>query len=183
MYSLTKKRWQAIENRDQQYDGQFYYGVATDRRVCCPSCSADKGCEQRDVKIFKTEDEALFEGYIPCQDCHPFGEDSDKAMLVDQMKVYLAKNYKKRITLESMSKDFGRSTGILHRAFLTLTDETPQHYLLRVRMYHAKKLLRQSNDSVAMVGLKVGIPNLSYFNTVFKQENGLTAVQYRKDFS
>ncbi|CAK1223217.1 Ada metal-binding domain-containing protein [Fructobacillus tropaeoli] len=180
MYSLTKKRWQAIHNRDADYNGSFIYGVTTDKRVCCPSCVHGSDTHPEDIQIFKTNDEALFEGFRPCSDCQPFGELSDKADLVFRVKEYLSANYKNRITLESLSEDFSVSSGILHRAFMTVAEESPQSYLLRVRMFHAKKLLKDGKDSVALVGLKVGIPNLSYFNTVFKQEAGVTAVQYRK---
>lgn len=180
MYSLTKKRWQAINDRDSDYDGRFIYGVMTDHRVCCPSCQREKDCSPEDIRILKTSDEALFEGFIPCPDCHPFGDLSEKAELVNQVKVYLAHHYQDRITLESLAEAFQVSTGVLHRAFMTLTDESPQAYLVRLRMYHAKKMLRDGNEAVALIGLKVGIPNLSYFNTVFKQQVGQTAVQYRK---
>lgn len=180
MYSLTKKRYQAIKEQDQSYDGKFIYGVMEDHRVCCPSCIREKDCVPEDIRIFKTEDEALFEGFIPCPDCQPFGDLTEKAELVDRVKVYLAHNFQKRITLESLAETFDVSTGVLHRAFMTLTDESPQAYLIRLRMYQAKKMLSETNDSVAIIGLKVGIPNLSYFNTVFKQQVGMTAVQFRK---
>ncbi|MBS9334728.1 helix-turn-helix domain-containing protein [Fructobacillus sp. M1-13] len=180
MYSLTKKRYQAIKEQDHSYDGKFIYGVMDDHRVCCPSCEREKNCVPDDVRIFKTNDEALFEGFIPCPDCQPFGPLSEKADLVYRVKVYLAAHYQQRLTLESLSAAFDCSTGVLHRAFMTQTDESPQAYLIRLRMYHAKKMLSQSADSVAVIGLKVGIPNLSYFNTVFKQQTGMTAVQYRK---
>lgn len=180
MYSLTKKRWQAIHDQDKSYNGSFIYGVATDHRVCSPSCIHGKETNPDDIRIFKTDDEALFEGFKPCSECQPFGELSDKAELVFQVKEYIAAHYKNRITLDSLSEDFHISSGILHRAFMTIAGETPQNYLLRVRMFHAKKLLRDGKDSVALVGLKVGIPNLSYFNTVFKQQVGVTAVQYRR---
>ncbi|MDD9138807.1 methylphosphotriester-DNA--protein-cysteine methyltransferase family protein [Fructobacillus sp. CRL 2054] len=180
MYSLTKKRWQAINDNDANFDGQFIYGVMADHRVCCPSCHREDDCVQKNIRIFKTCDEALFEGFVPCPDCQPFGVLSDKAKLVYQIKTYLAHNYQKRLTLESLADEFNVSTGVIHRAFMTTTNESPQAYLVRLRMYQAKKMLHDSNDSVAVIGLKVGIPNLSYFNTVFKQHVGMTAVQYRK---
>ena len=180
MYSLTKKRWQAIHKQNKQYDGRFIYGVTSDHRVCCPSCKRSKNCTPKEIRIFKTSDEALFEGFIPCPDCHPFGDLSEKATLVNQVKVYLANHYQERITLESLAEKFHVSTGVLHRAFMAMSDESPQSYLIRLRMFQAKKMLQDGNESVALVGLKVGIPNLSYFNTVFQQQVGQTAVQYRK---
>ncbi|MBS9338232.1 methylphosphotriester-DNA--protein-cysteine methyltransferase family protein [Fructobacillus sp. M2-14] len=180
MYSLTKKRWQAIHDKDASFDGKFIYGIGADHRVCCPSCPKEQDCVPEEVEIFKTNDEALFEGFIPCPECHPFGELTEKAELVYKVKVYLAHNYQKRLTLESMAEEFNVSTGVLHRAFMTKTDESPQAYLVRLRMFHAKRRLKETNEGVAIIGLKVGIPNLSYFNTVFKQQVGMTAVQYRK---
>lgn len=180
MYSLTKKRWQAIHEKDASYDGKFIYGILDDHRVCCPSCPKEQSCVPEEVEIFKTTDEALFEGFIPCPECHPFGDLTEKEKLVYDVKVYLAHNYQKRLTLESIAEEFEVSSGVLHRAFMTATEESPQAYLVRLRMYHAKKRLKETNEGVAVIGLKVGIPNLSYFNTVFKQQVGMTAVQYRK---
>lgn len=183
VYSLTQKRWQAINRTDGQYDRQFIYGVLTDHRVCYPGCQREKGFSKKDVVVFQTPDEAIIEGFVPCPDCKPFGDITKRASRVLAVKRYMAENYAKRITLEELGQLFDVSTGILHRNFLLEANETPQNFLLRVRMYHAKQLLKETNLSVAVVGLKVGIPNLSYFNTVFKQQVGLTAVQYRKQFN
>ncbi|WP_248715765.1 helix-turn-helix domain-containing protein [Convivina praedatoris] len=183
MYSLTKKRWQAINEHDASYNNQFLYGVTTDHRVCCPGCLRPKQFTRKDIEIFKTPDESLIHGFIPCPDCHPFGKLDERASFVLNVKSYLVKNYAKRITLEELSQTFHTSTGVLHRSFLLETDETPQNYLLHVRMFHATEFLKNTNLSIAAIGLKVGIPNLSYFNTVFKQQAGLTAVQYRKQFN
>ncbi|CAK8053841.1 helix-turn-helix domain-containing protein [Eupransor demetentiae] len=180
MYSLTKKRWDAIIHSNQAADGTFIYGVDTDGRVCKPSCTYEKDFNKSDVEIFKDEDEALMNGFHPCPDCKPFGLLEGRDQLVIKIKSYLAEHYGQRITLDQLSEHFQISPGILHRAFMQESGESPQNYLLKVRLYHAKEMLKKENTSTALIGLKVGIPNLSYFNTVFKQYYGQTAAQYRK---
>ncbi|WEV55116.1 helix-turn-helix domain-containing protein [Leuconostocaceae bacterium ESL0723] len=183
MYSVTKKRWDAITHHDGQYDGQFIYGVRGDMQVCKPSCQRHQHLARGDIKIFKNPDEALLDGYTPCPDCFPFGKLSPRDQLVYEVKSYIAKHYDQRLTLEQLSEHFHVSPGVLHRSSLLVTKQTPQNYLLEVRMTKAQEMLREGKLSVAMIALKVGIPNVSYFNTVFKQQVGMTAAQYRKKFN
>ncbi|MGM0203328.1 ada regulatory protein [Enterococcus sp. AZ187] len=37
-YRLTQKRWEAIQNNNTQFDGDFFYGVTTTKIFCRPSC-------------------------------------------------------------------------------------------------------------------------------------------------
>ncbi|MGH2123301.1 Ada metal-binding domain-containing protein, partial [Enterococcus faecalis] len=39
-YRLTQKRWEAIQNNNTQFDGDFFYGVSTTKIFCRLSCSS-----------------------------------------------------------------------------------------------------------------------------------------------
>jgi hypothetical protein len=62
--------WQAILNRDRQYDGRFVYGVLTTGIYCRPSCPARRP-HRRNTLVFSRTQDAEIEGFIACQRCFP----------------------------------------------------------------------------------------------------------------
>ena len=55
-----------------------------------------------------------------------------------------------------------------------------KQYLLGERIKIAKKLLRETDDTVVEIGEKIGIPNPSYFASQFKEKVGSSPTDYRK---
>ncbi|CAN7500552.1 response regulator [Paenibacillus sp. LjRoot153] len=53
-------------------------------------------------------------------------------------------------------------------------------YLLEYRMKKAEELLRTTRNKVSWVAEQVGIPNTSYFGTLFKQAYGMTPGEYQE---
>ena len=53
-------------------------------------------------------------------------------------------------------------------------------HLSFIRILNAQKLLTETDEPIAFVAQKVGIPNVSYFNRKFKAQNGMTPGQYRE---
>ncbi|HSN76097.1 MAG TPA: Ada metal-binding domain-containing protein, partial [Anaerolineae bacterium] len=62
--------WQAILNRERQYDGQFVFAVRTTGVYCRPTCPARRP-RRENVHFFDQPAEAEAAGYRPCQRCHP----------------------------------------------------------------------------------------------------------------
>ena len=50
----------------------------------------------------------------------------------------------------------------------------------KIKLDHAKYLLKNSNFSVSDIISKVGYSNLSYFYRQFKEDTGVTPDEYRK---
>ena len=58
--------------------------------------------------------------------------------------------------------------------------EAPSHYLIRVRMEHAKKLLEQNEDyAVAEIAERVGYEDAYHFSKLFKKAYGISPMKYR----
>ncbi|WP_219835614.1 response regulator [Paenibacillus sp. R14(2021)] len=64
--------------------------------------------------------------------------------------------------------------------FKKATGKTLNEYVLAYRLTRAEELLRTTKQRVASVAEQVGIPNTSYFGTLFKQAYGMTPGGYQE---
>lgn len=76
------------------------------------------------------------------------------------------------------SLSYGRST--FYSKVSNLTGMTPNSYIRKKRLEEGKRLLEESNDTIAEISYKTGFSNPYYFTRCFKQEFGMTPSNYRK---
>lgn len=76
------------------------------------------------------------------------------------------------------SLSFGRST--FYAKVSALTGMTPNNYIRKIRFQEAKRLLEESNDTIAEIAYKTGFGNPNYFSKSFKKEYGVSPSTYRK---
>ncbi len=62
--------YNALLNKDSNYEGIFFAGIKTTGIFCRPSCTARKP-KKDNVEYFPSVNEALHHGYRPCKVCHP----------------------------------------------------------------------------------------------------------------
>ncbi len=67
----------------------------------------------------------------------------------------------------------------LSKLYKQETGEGLSEFILRLRMEKACYLLKNSDDKVYEIGVRIGFPNAAYFIKVFKKEIGLTPQEYR----
>lgn len=60
----------AICGNDASFDGRFYYGVASTKIFCRPSC-VSRTPKRENVRIFGSVDAAQIAGFRPCKRCQP----------------------------------------------------------------------------------------------------------------
>ena len=68
------------------------------------------------------------------------------------------------------------------RLFKQETGTTPGHYVERVRIDHARRLLESTTDSLATIGRNSGFGTLETFLRAFNRQLGVTPTQYRDRF-
>lgn len=95
---------------------------------------------------------------------------------------YLEKNFSRPVTLTDLSDITGLAKEYLCSVFKKEMDQTIMHYLLMLRISHAKIYLIQYPDKkVTEISKMCGFESPSYFGKLFRREVGMTPEQYRKE--
>ena len=111
---------------------------------------------------------------------HKLGNSKRAAVL--PVKQYLEEHYNERITLDGLAEQFFISKYYLTHVFKEQFDMSISNYLLNVRITHAKQMLRFTDKSIEEVGIESGIGALHYFSRVFKNVEGVSPSEYRKQW-
>lgn len=89
-------------------------------------------------------------------------------------------NYAYNLSIENYAKLTNRSVSSFKRDFQAIYKTTPGRWLVDKKLAHAKKLLMQTEDTIAGVAFHSGFENTAHFSRVFKQKTGNTPMEYRR---
>ena len=92
---------------------------------------------------------------------------------------FMAWNFAKPLTLEQLAKEAGISRFHFSRLFKREVGVSPHHHLSRVRIAHAKDLLRNTDHSIAQIVEECGYIHSGHFAAAFFRLTGKTPSQYR----
>jgi AraC family transcriptional regulator len=92
----------------------------------------------------------------------------------------LEANLAEAFELKALARVAGLSEFHFSRMFKRATGFSPSHYLVRLRMATARRLLRETEKSVIDIGLEVGYGGASHFASAFRREVGVTPTEYRQ---
>lgn len=84
------------------------------------------------------------------------------------------------LSLSSLSKHLGLSSGYLCAIFKKETGKTVSEYIREKRIKYAAYLLSSTNLQVQTIALHCGIVDIQYFSKIFKKQIGMTPNEYRK---
>ena len=84
-------------------------------------------------------------------------------------------------TVAKLAAKAGLSRSAFTVRFTKVVGESPQAYLIRVRMQRAARLLREQDDSLGRITLAVGYESESSFNKAFKRQYRKTPGQFRRE--
>lgn len=93
---------------------------------------------------------------------------------------YIQNHYTEKITLSMLAEEFHLSEKYVSRYFVQHFHLPFSHYVLHLRLLHAKSLLETTDDNVTDIAMQSGFSNVSYFIRSFKKEYGVAPLQYRK---
>lgn len=93
---------------------------------------------------------------------------------------YLTEHYGEQLTLETVSEKVNLSPNYFSAVFKKEMDVSFIDYLTNYRLSQAKKMLRETNDSIAVIAEKVGYNDFRYFSRLFSKSFGITPNKYRK---
>lgn len=83
-------------------------------------------------------------------------------------------------SVDHWAKTAGMSRRSFENAFLAESGVTPYVYLMQLRTMEAKRLLRETDWTIARIGQSVGIPDPPRFSAFFRKNTGLTASEWRR---
>lgn len=92
---------------------------------------------------------------------------------------YLKENFRKDISLEEISHYVHLSPYYFSRIFKKETGLNFVEYLTKLRIEEAKRMLRNSEESIINIASIVGYNEPNYFSRVFRKLEGITPKQYR----
>lgn len=92
---------------------------------------------------------------------------------------YMEKNLQNHITLSDIAASANLSVGFFHKVFKEIKGETPNEYLLKLRIEKAQSLLQKTTTALAEIAILCGFQSQGYFNFVFKKTLGITPREYR----
>ncbi|MEO1405103.1 MAG: AraC family transcriptional regulator, partial [Pseudomonadota bacterium] len=98
---------------------------------------------------------------------------------ISQIDEYLDRNFDKEISIKEMADIADVSESAFSRKFKLSTGRSPYQYLVEKRIDEAKRLLRNTQQSIADISLIVGYSNQAHFSTAFRKMVGITPNAYR----
>lgn len=105
-----------------------------------------------------------------------------KKASVANVKEFLDREYKEKITLDGLAEKFFINKYYLTKVFKEQYGQSITAYLLNVRITKAKQLLRFSDKSVEEIGFEVGLGAPHYFSQTFKSVEGVPPSKYREQW-
>lgn len=169
--TLAKERrfYQALLQKDPDYEGIFYVGVNTTGVFCRPTCPARKpkfdNCE-----FFNTPQAALLAGYRPCKRCQPLSVPNGASKVVKRLVEAVEANPEKRWT----GKDFRELAvheSTARRQFKQRFGMTFVAYARARRMGLAMKQIRHG-ETVIQAQVDAGYDSGSGFRDAFTRIMG-----------
>jgi ligand-binding sensor protein/AraC-like DNA-binding protein len=94
---------------------------------------------------------------------------------------YIQDHYSEDLSLAALAKLCRVSPNYFSRIFNRSLGENLAQYVQRVRIFHAKRRLAETEDPVTSISFDMGFEDSGYFNKVFKKLVGMTPSEYRRD--
>lgn len=105
----------------------------------------------------------------------------DISRIIKNVIQYINANYRKDITLSTLAQEFWLNPSYLSRQFKINVGMTLTEFITNLRIYSAKVALLTTNKSISEIALDSGFNSIPYFTLVFKNSEGMSPKQFRKE--
>ncbi|MDQ6930459.1 MAG: AraC family transcriptional regulator [Candidatus Eremiobacteraeota bacterium] len=137
----------------------------------------ERAARSSNENAFETIVFTLFENASSLSNSSPLVERSNLRM--QRVKRFIEFHASEQLGLPDIASEVGISPFTLVRQFRSATGRTPYGYMLEIRLEHAKKLLKNSDDSIRAISRIVGFLDPAYFSRFFKSSVGCSPSLYR----
>ena len=168
--------YDAVKNRDAQYDGVFFTGVSSTGIFCRPVCPAvtpkPENCE-----FYLSSAAAMHAGYRPCLRCRPESAPNSPAWngvktTVKRALTLIDQGALDHHAVSELAERLGISERYLRRLFSRHVGASPSAVARSRRVLLAKRLIADSADSMTTVAHKAGFSSVRQFNDAFHKVYG-----------
>ena len=104
----------------------------------------------------------------------------DKDFINRLVNVIHAQMSKDDINIDHIAAALSLSRKQLRARVMSITGLTPVAYILQVRLNYARRMIASEDNSLTTIAKRCGFQNLSHFSKAFKQQFGISPLQYRK---
>jgi AraC family transcriptional regulator of adaptative response/methylated-DNA-[protein]-cysteine methyltransferase len=177
-YNSDAQRWEAVQRRERDADGQFWYSVSSTGVYCRPSCGA-RPALRKNVAFHASCAEAEAAGFRPCLRCKP-----DQPPLAERQAELVARACRmieaaeEAPDLDSLAAASGISRFHFHRLFKAHTGITPKAYAAAERNRRLQGGLAGA-PSVTEAIYAAGYNSSGRFYATSSQVLGMTPTSYR----
>ena len=170
MFLTEEIMYNALLNKDRQFEGQFIAGVKTTGIFCRPSCTARKP-KKENIEYFETSKEAMSGGYRPCKICKPLEMSGETPVEIKNILKEIEQNPTEKITDYGLIKK-GIEPSKVRRWFLKNHGMTFQAYQRLLRINNAFNKIKEG-DKVIEAAYDSGYDSLSGFLHTFKKATSI----------
>ncbi len=128
LYDSDQARWAAVQRRDRDADGRFYYSVRSTGVYCRPSCPS-RGALRANVAFHASPADAEAAGFRACRRCEPnLPPLAERQAAAVARACRLIDEAEEAPSLDSLADAVGLSRFHFHRLFKAHTGITPKAY-------------------------------------------------------
>jgi AraC family transcriptional regulator of adaptative response/methylated-DNA-[protein]-cysteine methyltransferase len=177
-YATDAERWAAVQRRDRDADGVFYYSVRTTGVYCRPSCAA-RPALRKNVAFHASCAAAEQAGFRPCLRCKPDAPPlAERHALVVAQACRLIDQAEDQPDLDSLAQACGMSRFHFHRIFKAHTGITPKAYAAAQRARRMQQGLGQASTVTEAI-YAAGFNSSGRFYASSGQMLGMTPKKFR----
>lgn len=177
MNAQTDWRWLAVESKNAEFDGVFYFGVQTTGIFCRPSCSS-RSPKRENVSFFATTSDAERAGFRACLRCKPTREyfPGPAATLVTRALELLQAD--EIPTIDELATQLGVTSGHLQKTFKAVLGLSPKEVTDMMRIESFKKNVKRSDVTTSLYDSGFGSSRSLYEKA--GEKLGMTPATYKK---
>lgn len=172
-------QWRAVQARNAEFDGVFYFAVQTTGIFCRPSCSS-RSPKRENVAFFVTPSDAERAGFRACLRCEPKREyfPGPAATLVARAFEVLTADSDEVPTVDDLAQSLEVSSGHLQKTFKTVLGISPKEVTDMMRIQNFKRNVRETDVTTSLYDSGFGSSRSLYEKA--GEKLGMTPATYKK---
>lgn len=172
-------QWMAVQARNPEFDGVFYFGVQTTGVFCRPSCSS-RSPKRQNVTFYATPSEAETAGFRACLRCKPTEEcfPGPGVMLITRAFEILRKDADEIPTIDEIAMRLDVSTGHLRKTFKAVLALSPKEVTDMMRIENFKANVKRADVTTSLYDSGFGSSRSLYEKA--GETLGMTPATYKK---